>query len=66
MAGERFTAADISVAYALEFAQRTTGLVHSEAERAYLARVRARYGYQRAMLACKATKAWVEGLGLGT
>ncbi len=62
MAGDVFTAADISVTYALEFAQRNAGLVHSAAERDYLARVTGRDGYRRAMDACAATKAWVESL----
>jgi glutathione S-transferase len=59
MAGEAFTAADISVTYALEFAQRHGGVVLGEAELAYLARTTGREGYKRAMDACQATKAWV-------
>jgi glutathione S-transferase len=58
MAGEVFTAADISVTYALELAVRAGGVTLGEAERAYLARTTARAGYQRAMDACPATKAW--------
>lgn len=58
MAGERFTAADISVTYALELAQRSGSFVLAEPERAYVARTTARPGYQRAMDACQATKAW--------
>jgi glutathione S-transferase len=62
MAGEAFTAADISVTYALEFAQRHGGVVLGEAELAYLARTTGREGYKRAMDACQATKAWVAGM----
>ena len=58
MAGEAFTAADISVTYALQFAERTGNAVLPEAERAYVARTTGRDGYQRAMDACPATKAW--------
>jgi glutathione S-transferase len=59
MAGETFTAADISVTYALQLAQRSVGFNLGEAERAYVARTSARDGYRRAMDACQATKAWV-------
>jgi len=59
MAGERFTAADISVTYALQFAQRTVGFTLGEAEQAYVARTSGRDGYKRAMEACHATRAWV-------
>ena len=59
LAGESFTAADISVTYALEFAQRTGNAVLSEAERAYVARTSGRDAYARAMDTCQATKAWV-------
>ncbi|RRN66148.1 glutathione S-transferase family protein [Caulobacter sp. 602-1] len=65
MAGEAFTAADISVTYALEFAQRTDGYPLSDALQAYVARATARQGYLRAMAACHATRAWVEGLKAG-
>lgn len=58
IAGDAFTAADISVAYALEFAERTIKYALGEAERAYLARVTARPGYQRARDA--QNKAWDE------
>ena len=64
IAGERFTAADISVTYALQFAQRTIGYVLGDTERAYIARTTARESYGRAMDACPATKAWVAGLGI--
>jgi glutathione S-transferase len=58
MAGETFTAADISVMYALEFASRTVDYPLGEAERAYIERTTARDGYKRAMDACPGTKAW--------
>lgn len=57
MAGEAFTAADISVHYALELAQRFGGVVLDETEQAYLARNRERDGYRRAMDACPHTRA---------
>ena len=59
LAGEAFTAADISVTYALQLAQRAVGFPLGEAELAYVARTTARDGYRRAMDACHATKAWV-------
>jgi len=62
MAGETFTAADISVTYALEFGQRNGGILLGEAERAYVARTTGRDGYRRAMDTCHATKAWVASL----
>jgi glutathione S-transferase len=58
LAGENFTAADISVTYALEFAQRTGCYVLGEAEQAYVARTTCRDAYERAMEICKGTKAW--------
>lgn len=57
LAGDEFTAADISVTYALEFAQRH-GVYLGESEQAYLARTTVRDAYHRAMEACKETKAW--------
>lgn len=60
MAGEAFTAADISVGYALEMARKNAGVDLGEAERAYMARLRGRAGYRRALEACRATKAWWE------
>ena len=65
MAGETFTAADISVTYALEFAQRAGGVVLGEPERAYIARTTGREGYGRAMETCQATKAWVDRVAAG-
>jgi glutathione S-transferase len=58
LAGDTFTAADISVTYALEFAQRGGGVVLGEAEQAYVARTSGREAYKRAMETCQATKAW--------
>ena len=58
LAGDTFTAADISVTYALEFAQRTGAVALGEAEQAYVARTSGREGYKRAMETCHATRAW--------
>jgi glutathione S-transferase len=58
MAGEAFTAADISVTYALELAKRAGGVVLGKTEREYVARTSARDGYQRAMESSPGTKAW--------
>jgi glutathione S-transferase len=60
LAGDRFTAADISVTYALEMADRNTDFVFAEAERAYMARCKDRDGYKRAMQACHATRGWAQ------
>src|SRR5579862_1070899 len=60
MAGEAFTAADISVTYALDLATRGVGVKLGEAEQAYVARTHSRDGYRRAMDACTATKAWAD------
>lgn len=49
LAGEAFTAADISVTYALNLGQRTCGLSLGDAEQAYLARTTGRDAYKRAM-----------------
>ena len=58
MAGERFTAADISVTYALELAQRNVGFILGEAEQAYVARTTGRSAYARTMQTCHGTRAW--------
>jgi glutathione S-transferase len=58
LAGDVFTAADISVTYALEFAHRTGTFALGEVEQAYVARTSGRQAYQRAMESCHATKAW--------
>ncbi|MFC3711348.1 glutathione S-transferase family protein [Sphingoaurantiacus capsulatus] len=62
MAGAHFTAADISVTYALEFAVRAGGYRLSEVLREYVARTSAREAYKRAMDRCTATKEWVESM----
>lgn len=49
LAGETFTAADISVTYALNLGQRNVGLTLGDAEQAYLARTTGRDAYKRAM-----------------
>ncbi len=49
LAGEAFTAADISVTYALNLAQRNCGITLGDAERAYLARTTGRDAYTRAI-----------------
>jgi glutathione S-transferase len=58
LAGEAFTAADISVTYALELAQRSGSATLGAVERAYVARTSGREAYERAMEMCQATKAW--------
>lgn len=58
LAGDAFTAADISVTYALEFAQRAGGISLGKTERDYVARTSGRDGYKRAMASCHATRAW--------
>jgi glutathione S-transferase len=63
MAGEAFTAADISVTYALQFAKRAGGYELNDAERDYVARTTAREAYKRAMDVCAATKSWAESMG---
>lgn len=62
MTGEAFTAADISVTTALEFATRHGGVTLNVAEQAYIARNTARGSYAQAMETCQATKAWVASL----
>lgn len=49
LAGEAFTAADISVAYALNLGQRTCGIILGDHEQAYIARTTGRDAYKRAM-----------------
>ncbi len=58
LAGERFTAADISTGYALDNAWRATGYAFDDRVSDYLARLRARPGYGRAMAACPALRTW--------
>jgi glutathione S-transferase len=59
MAGDSFTAADISVTYALTLATRAGGVVLGEAEQAYMARTTGRDAYKRALETCQGTKAWL-------
>jgi glutathione S-transferase len=59
MAGEAFTAADISVTYALTLALRAGGIALGEAEQAYMARTTERDAYKRALDVCQGTKAWL-------
>ncbi|OYU70491.1 MAG: glutathione S-transferase [Alphaproteobacteria bacterium PA2] len=49
LAGETFTAADISVTYALGLGQRNCGLVLGDVEQAYMERTTGREAYKRAM-----------------
>ncbi len=56
MAGDAFTAADISVTYALNLAIRRGGIVLDDTQKAYMARTTGRDGYKRALEACPATK----------
>jgi glutathione S-transferase len=65
LAGETFTAADISVTYALQFARRGGGIALGEAEQAYITRTSGREAYKRAMETCQATKAWWTAAGAG-
>lgn len=55
LAGDAFTAADISVGYALEMARRNIGFPLGDLEWAYVERLRARPGYRRALETCRAT-----------
>jgi glutathione S-transferase len=56
MAGENFTAADISVTYALLLSKRAGGIPLDEVVQAYLARITARDAYKRALDSCTATR----------
>jgi len=58
LAGDTFTAADISVTYALELAQRSGAFALGNTEKAYVARTSGREGYKRAMETCHDTRAW--------
>jgi glutathione S-transferase len=49
LTGEAFTAADISVTYALELARKHGGVTPGEAEVAYVARTTGRDAYKRAV-----------------
>ena len=59
LAGETFTAADISVTYALNLARRSGGVSLGEAEQAYMARTTGRDAYKGAMQTCQSTRAWL-------
>lgn len=61
LAGETFTAADISVAYALVHARRTGSATLGEAEQTYLARTCGREAFKRALETCRSTRAWLAG-----
>jgi glutathione S-transferase len=63
LAGETFTAADISVTYALLLARRAGGVTLGEAEQAYVARTIGRESYKRAMETCQSTQAWAKRCG---
>jgi glutathione S-transferase len=58
LAGDSFTAADISVGYALQMARKNVGFEFGEIERAYLVRLCERSGYHRALEVCQATRNW--------
>src|ERR1700761_22323 len=60
MAGDAFTAADISVTYTLNLAIRRGGIVLDETEKAYMARTTGREAYKRALDVCTATKGFYE------
>lgn len=58
VAGAAFTAADIAVTYALQFADRSDAFPLGATELDYLARTTARPAYHRAMASCHDTRAW--------
>ena len=60
LAGDTFTAADISVGYSLIWVKRCKLFDFGEVELAYINRLTARDGYQRAMAACHDTRRWAE------
>jgi glutathione S-transferase len=60
LAGDTFTAADISVGYSLIWVKRCKLFDFGKVELAYIERVIARDGYKRAMAACHATRSWAE------
>jgi glutathione S-transferase len=59
LAGDRFTAADISVTYALLLARRNAGVTLGASEQAYMVRTSEREAYKRAMETCQSTRAWL-------
>src|SRR5215472_3112031 len=60
IAGNAFTAADISIAYTLIWVQRCKLFDFGELELAYIRRTSARDAYKRTMAACHATRGWAE------
>lgn len=60
LAGDTFTAADISVGYTLIWVKRCKLFDFGKIELAYIERLIARDGYQRAMAACHDTRSWAE------
>jgi glutathione S-transferase len=60
LAGDNFTAADISVGYSLIWVKRCKLFDFGAIELAYIERLIARDGYKRAMAACHATRSWAE------
>ncbi len=58
LAGDTFTAADISVAYALQMARKNCDIVWGTALQEYMDRITARPAYQRALETCQATRTW--------
>jgi len=58
MAGDSFTAADISVAYALLLAHMSGSFTLRDPEQAYVDRVAQRDAFQRALDTCHATRNW--------
>ena len=58
IAGDSFTAADISVAYALLLAQMSGNFTLGESEQVYVDRVARREAFQRALGTCHATRGW--------
>ena len=58
IAGESFTAADVSVAYALDHGRRASSLDLGPVAGDYVARATARPAYRRALDSCTATRDW--------
>ncbi|MET0659395.1 MAG: glutathione S-transferase family protein [Steroidobacteraceae bacterium] len=65
LAGDTFTAADISVGYSLIWVKRCKLFDFGKIELAYIERVMARDGYKRAMAACHGTRSWAERVDAG-
>jgi glutathione S-transferase len=60
LAGQMFTAADISVTYALLLARRSAAVDLGKVEQAYMLRTSGREAYKRALQTCQSTKAWLD------